>query len=60
MERCPVCKSAWRPIITRSAEKCTVCGLSIAIDCCSGVCENEQVEKTTKQFDTSNTSNGEM
>lgn len=58
MERCPVCKSGWRPIITRSAEKCRVCGLSIAIDCCSGVCENEQVEKTDTNKHSSNSSNG--
>ncbi len=51
MEVCPACKSAWRPIITRSAEQCPICKLTVALDCCSGVCENEQVEETNKQSD---------
>ena len=49
MEICPVCKSGWRPIITRSAEQCQVCKLTVPIDCCSGVCENEQVIGDTQQ-----------
>jgi len=58
MEVCPVCKSAWKPIVTRSAEKCRVCGLSVAIDCCSGVCENEPMEEGKKPSNTSNTPDG--
>jgi hypothetical protein len=48
MEVCPACKSAWRPIITRSAEQCRVCGLSILLDCCSGVCDNNPIKKEKK------------
>ena len=57
MEICPVCKSGWRPIITRSAEQCQVCKLTVPIDCCSGVCENEQVEKAETSIRSSNSSN---
>jgi len=58
MEVCPMCKSAWRPINMGSFEKCSVCQLQVAIDCCSGVCENEPMEKIKTPTDTSNTSNG--
>ncbi len=58
MEVCPRCRSAWRPIMTRSAEQCAVCQFQVMIDCCSGVCENEPKEKIKKTTDTSNTSDG--
>ena len=58
MEVCPKCRSAWKPIITRSAEQCSVCQLQVVIDCCSGVCENEPMEKIKTSTDTSNTSDG--
>lgn len=47
MEICPVCKSVWKPIITRAGEQCHVCKLNVAVDCCSGV-EDAQMEKTSK------------
>jgi len=58
MEVCPRCKSAWRPIMIRSAEQCSVCQFQVLIDCCSGVCENEPMEKTDKTTDKSNSSDG--
>ena len=58
MEICPVCKSAWNPIVTRSEDQCQVCKLTMPIDCCSGVCENEPMEKTNKSKHTPNSSDG--
>ena len=58
MEVCPMCQSAWRPINMGSIEKCSICQFRVAVDCCSGTCENEPMEKTDKTNDITNTTDG--